>query len=147
MTRAESRALKATSPDAAAWKAVISPQLLLKKNVIRPIAIAVKKKPHPAYREGNRRRRTASVTGDRVDVKTIYDLVTMVIFAGLVVLFLQRSTAAEPRDHMYQYAPPAIGCAVANYLGNHGQDWVAVGIIVAVVGYILYVLKPFNQTL
>jgi hypothetical protein len=36
---------------------------------------------------------------------------------------------------------------VANYLGNHGQDWVAVGIIVAVVGYILYVLKPFNQTL
>src|ERR1700709_1881312 len=80
-------------------------------------------------------------------VKTIYDLVTMVIFAGLVVLFLQRSTAAEPRDHMYQYAPPAIGCAVAHYLGNHGQDWVAVGIIVAVVGYILYVLKPFNQTL
>ncbi len=84
---------------------------------------------------------------ERVDVKTIYDLVTMVIFAGLVVLFLQRSTAPEPRDHMYQYAPPAIGCAVANYMGNQGQDWVAVIIIVAVVGYILYVLKPFNQAL
>ena len=129
------------------WKVLISPQLLLKKNAIRPIAIAVKKKPHPAYRGGNRRRADGTRDGDRVDVKTIYDLVTMVIFAGLVVLFLQRSTAAEPRDHMYQYAPPAIGCAVANYLGNHGQDWVAVGIIVAVVGYILYVLKPFNQTL
>ena len=85
--------------------------------------------------------------GDRIDVKTIYDLLTMVIFAGLVVLFLQRSTAAEPHDHMYQYAPPAIGCAVANYLGNHGEDWVAVAIIIAVVGYVLYVLKPFNQTL
>ena len=80
-------------------------------------------------------------------MKTIYDLVTMVIFAGLVVLFLQRSTAAEPRDHMYQYAPPAIGCAVANYLGNHGQDLIAVAIILAVIGYVLYGLKPFNQTL
>ena len=87
-------------------------------------------------------------------MKTIYDLLTMVIFAGLVVLFLQRSTAAEPRDHMYQYAPPAIGCAVANYIGNeadksgnHMLAAVAVAIILAVVGYILYVLKPFSQTL
>jgi hypothetical protein len=87
-------------------------------------------------------------------VKTIYDLLTMAIFAGLVVLFLQRSTAAEPRDHMYQYAPPAIGCAVANYIGNeavkNGNNLLAglaVVIILAVVGYILYVLKPFSQTL
>jgi hypothetical protein len=85
-------------------------------------------------------------------VKTIYDLLTMAIFAGLVVLFLQRSTAAEPRDHMYQYAPPAIGCAVANYVGNQAVERgdnmlaaVAVVLILAVVGYILYVLKPFNQ--
>lgn len=85
-------------------------------------------------------------------MSTIYDLITMVIFAGLVVLFLQRSTASEPRDHMYQYAPPAIGCAIANYVGNPepkglGLDWLAAAIILAVVGYILYVLKPFNQTL
>lgn len=85
-------------------------------------------------------------------MKTIYDLLTMVIFAGLVVLFLQRSTAAEPRDHMYQYAPPAIGCAVANYVGNQAVErsnnilaGLAIGIILAVVAYILYVLKPFNQ--
>jgi hypothetical protein len=85
-------------------------------------------------------------------LKTIYDLLTMAIFAGLVVLFLQRSTAAEPRDHMYQYAPPAIGCAVANYLGNQAVERsnnvlaiIAVAIILAVIVYILYVLKPFNQ--
>lgn len=85
-------------------------------------------------------------------MKTIYDLLTMAIFAGLVVLFLQRSTAAEPRDHMYQYAPPAIGCAVANYVGNQAVEHsnnmlagLAIGIILAVVAYILYVLKPFNQ--
>ena len=85
-------------------------------------------------------------------MNTIYDLATMIIFAGLVVLFLQRSTAAEPRDHMYQYAPPALGCAVANWVGNPvpkglGQDWLAVAIILAVVVYIFYVLKPFKQTL
>ena len=79
-------------------------------------------------------------------MKTIYDLVTMAIFAGLVVLFLQRSTAAEPRDHMYQYAPPCIGCAVANWAGNNHYDIVAVLIIVASIGWILYVLKPFSQT-
>ncbi|HEY1929066.1 MAG TPA: hypothetical protein VK801_12605 [Caulobacteraceae bacterium] len=85
-------------------------------------------------------------------MKTIYDLLTMAIFAGLVVLFLQRSTAAEPRDHMYQYAPPAIGCAVANYVGNQAVErsnnmlaGLAIAIILAVVAYILYVLKPFNQ--
>ncbi len=79
-------------------------------------------------------------------MKTIYDLVTMAIFAGLVVLFLQRSTAAEPRDHMYQYAPPCIGCAVANWAGNNHYDIVAVLIIVASIGWIFYVLKPFSQT-
>jgi hypothetical protein len=85
-------------------------------------------------------------------VKTVYDVLTMAIFAGLVILFLQRSTAAEPRDHMYQYAPPAIGCAIANYVGNQAVErsndslaFLAVAIILAVVGYILYVLKPFSQ--
>jgi hypothetical protein len=107
----------------------------------------VKKKPQVVLKVQHGMQPDSRRDGDLVEVKTVYDLVTMVIFAGLVVLFLQRSTAAEPRDHMYQYAPPAIGCAVANYLGNHGQDWVAVTIIVAVVLYVLYVLKPFNQTL
>ncbi len=85
-------------------------------------------------------------------MKTVYDVLTMAIFAGLVILFLQRSTAAEPRDHMYQYAPPAIGCAIANYVGNQAVErsndslaFLAVAIILAVVGYILYVLKPFSQ--
>ena len=118
----------------------------------RDIVETVKKKPHLAFRNTVNRRSNGQRPGDLDDVNTIYDLLTMVIFAGLVVLFLQRSTAAEPRDHMYQYAPPAIGCAVANWVGNPtpkglGLDWLAVVIILAVVGYVWYVLKPFNQTL
>ena len=78
-------------------------------------------------------------------MSTIYDFVTVGLFAGLVILFLQRSTAAEPQDHMYQYLPPAVGCALANWLGNHEQQPLAIGVILAVIGYVVVVLKPFNQ--
>jgi hypothetical protein len=76
-------------------------------------------------------------------LETVHDWVTVGIFAGLVVLFLQRSSEEEPRDKLYQYFPPAIGCAVANYFGNEGYGLVAFGIIGAVVAYIIFVLKPF----
>ena len=78
-------------------------------------------------------------------MKTIYDFVTVALFAGLVILFLQRSTAAEPQDHMYQYLPPAVGCALANWFGNQGQHALAIVTMLAVVGYVVIVLKPFNQ--
>jgi hypothetical protein len=75
-------------------------------------------------------------------VQTVYDWLTIAIFAGLITLFLQRSSADEPKDKLYQYFPPAIGCAVANYLGNHDQDVIAILVIVAVAVYVWYVLKP-----
>ena len=51
-------------------------------------------------------------------MENVYDWITVAIFVGLAVLFLQRSSEEEPRDKIYHYAPPAIGCAIANYLGN-----------------------------
>jgi hypothetical protein len=81
-------------------------------------------------------------------VNTIYDLVTIGIFAGLAVLFLQRSMDPNPsNDRIQHYLPPAIGLALANWLGNQHQDLFAIVMIVCVVGYILYVLKPFHQNL
>lgn len=77
-------------------------------------------------------------------MKTVYDWVTLGLFAGLIILFLQRSTAKEPSDHMYQYAPPAIGCAVVNYLGNNGLPKLAILGIVAIVVYVWFVLKPLR---
>jgi len=79
-------------------------------------------------------------------VSTAYDLVTVAIFAGLAILFLQRSSSPEPKDRIVHYAPPAIGCALANWLGNSGQDVIAVLVLAAVVAYTLYVLKPFSQS-
>jgi len=92
-------------------------------------------------------------------VETVYDWLTVAIFAGLVVLFLQRSSAeAEPRDHIWQYLAASIGCAVANYLGNNaikngvdgrvdylGHSLAAVT-LAGTLGYILVTLKPFKRS-
>ena len=80
-------------------------------------------------------------------METIYDWITVAIFGGMVVLFLQRSTQAEPKDTLIQYLPPAVGCALANYVGNHGQGPLSAAIVVAVLAYILIVLKPFDLKL
>jgi hypothetical protein len=82
----------------------------------------------------------------KCDMQTIFDWVTMAIFGGLVVLFLQRSTGPQDdRDKIYHYLPPALGCAAANYLGNNDQRVMAIAIVIAVVGYILFVLNPFGR--
>lgn len=61
---------------------------------------------------------------------------------------LQRSSEEVLRDKLWHYAPPAIGCAVSNYLGNKGiEDGMTIlqvlagGLLVGVVVYIFTVLK------
>jgi hypothetical protein len=79
-------------------------------------------------------------------VETIFDWVTVAVFAALVVLFLQRSMSPGPaKDTVWHYLPAALGCAVANYLGNHDQEALAVAIIGAVILYTVFVLKPFGD--
>jgi hypothetical protein len=87
------------------------------------------------------------------DMQTIYDWVTVAIFAGLIVVFLQRSVGeGEPQDSILSYLPPAIGCAVSNWLGNKGVEdgsaaFQAAGVlgILAVLAYTYYVIKPFQR--
>jgi hypothetical protein len=78
-------------------------------------------------------------------LETPFDWITLLIFAGLVVLFLQRSTDEQPRDHLWQYLVPAVGCALANYLGNEGYVVWSVLVIAGVLGFIYYVLNPFQK--
>jgi hypothetical protein len=78
-------------------------------------------------------------------METVYDWITLAIFGGMVVLFLHRSTQEEPpKDTLLQYLPPAVGCALANYVGNHGQGPLSALIVVAVLVYIALVLRPFD---
>ena len=77
---------------------------------------------------------------------TIYDWLSLAIFAGLIVLFLQRSTSErEEKDvSLLYYLGAGVGCAVANYVGNKGQDIAAALILVATLAFIVFFLKPFN---
>lgn len=75
-------------------------------------------------------------------METLYDWLSLLVFAGLIVLFLHRSSMDNPPDTIYSYLPPAVGCALANYVGNEGYGPVAILILAAVLAYIYYVLKP-----
>jgi hypothetical protein len=78
---------------------------------------------------------------------TVYDWVTLTIFAGLIVLFLQRATSdhAEKDVSLLYYLIAGVGCAVANYLGNHEQGVLAWLLLGATAGFIVYFLKPFQR--
>jgi hypothetical protein len=77
-------------------------------------------------------------------MSTLYDWVSLAIFAGLIVLFLQRSTSdrAEKDVSLLYYLGAGVGCAVANYLGNHGQDIAAIALLMATLAFIFVYLKP-----
>lgn len=79
-------------------------------------------------------------------MQTVYDWVSIAIFSGLIVLFLQKSMSERPNDKMISYLPPALGCGLGNYLGNEGYGLVAFAVLAAAVAYIWYVLKPFART-
>lgn len=86
-------------------------------------------------------------------METVFDFLTVGIFAGLIVLFLKRSVdddnsvtdsaEAPVDDHLWQYLVAAVGCAVANYVGNEGYPIPAVALIIATLAFIAYVLRPF----
>lgn len=76
-------------------------------------------------------------------MQTVYDWTTMIVFAGLVVLFLQRSQG-EARDQLWQYMVAALGCAATNYVGNDGHDLLAVVMLMATLAFIFMVLRPLD---
>lgn len=75
-------------------------------------------------------------------METIFDWLSVFLFCGLAVLYLQRSVSQDPTDKIWHYLPPAIGCAGSNYLGNEGYTFPAVALLVATAAYIVHVLKP-----
>ena len=79
-------------------------------------------------------------------MQSVYDWVSLAIFAGLIVLFLQRSTSehADKDVSLLYYLAAGVGCAMANYFGNRGEDIVAILLLVATVGFIIYFLKPIK---
>lgn len=79
-------------------------------------------------------------------METIYDWVSLGIFAGLIVLFLQRSTGdrTDKDASLLYYLGAGVGCAAANYFGNKGQDLIAILLIAGTIAFIAFFLKPFR---
>jgi hypothetical protein len=80
-------------------------------------------------------------------METIYDWMSLAIFAGLIVLFLQRSTSehADNDVSLLYYLGAGVGCAVGDYFGRKGDDIIAVLLLAATVGFIFYFMKPFQK--
>ena len=79
-------------------------------------------------------------------METPYDWLTVAIFAGLIVLFMHRSTSEEEEqvdDPLWRYLAGGVGCAVTNYLGNEGWHIPAVLALAATLAFIFHYLKPF----
>jgi hypothetical protein len=75
-------------------------------------------------------------------METIYDWVTVLLFAGIVTLFLHRSVDAERSgDSIWKYLLASVGCAGANWLGNHGWDLAAIATLAATIAFIIYGLR------
>ena len=84
-------------------------------------------------------------------METAYDWTTIIVFAGLIVLFLQRSQGA-PRDHLWQYLVAAIGCAGTIFLGNEALKQssavyhiAAIALGIATLAFIWFILQPFTN--
>ncbi len=77
-------------------------------------------------------------------METVYDWVTLGLFAGLIVLFLQRSSAEEPSDSLVHYLIAGVGCAIVNYIGNEGNHVAAIIGLVGVLAFIQWKLKPLG---
>ena len=84
-------------------------------------------------------------------METVYDWSTVIVFAGLIVLFLQRSQGA-PRDHLWQYLVAAVGCAGTNFIGNEAlkQDssiyhLAAIALGLGTIAFIWFILQPFTN--
>ena len=80
---------------------------------------------------------------------TIYDWASLAIFAGLIVLFLQRSTSEHTGNDapLLYYLGAGVGCAVANYFGDQGQHVIAILLLTATLAFVIACLKPFKSTL
>ncbi len=70
-------------------------------------------------------------------METVYDWVTVMIFAGLATRFLSKSADPHDTDDSYwHYLLPSLGCAVANWLGNHDYTLAAIALIAGTLAYI-----------
>lgn len=79
-------------------------------------------------------------------MKTVFDWLTVVIFAGLAVVYLQRSVGERSsHDAVWKYLPPAAACMMANQVGNAGWSVPATLLMFVTLIYIWFVIRPLDR--
>lgn len=77
---------------------------------------------------------------------TVFDWLTVAIFAGLAIIYLQRSVGARPsHDAVWKYLPAAGACMLANQLGNAGWALFATLLMCGTLAYIWFILRPLDS--
>lgn len=78
---------------------------------------------------------------------TVYDWLTVALFAGLITHFLAYSVKPEAEDIPFgHYLLLSVVCAAANWLGNHDWELAAVLLLLAGVGYAYRYLRPHPRS-
>lgn len=72
-------------------------------------------------------------------METIFDVVTMTCFAGLVIAFFRFTN--RNRRTLMEFVLAALALAVANQIGNAGQTVLAVSLILGSLGFVALVAK------
>ncbi|WP_068072794.1 XrtV sorting system accessory protein [Novosphingobium lentum] len=79
-------------------------------------------------------------------MKSVFDWLTVAIFIGIALIYLQRSVGDRPaHDAVWKYLPAAGGCMLANYVGNSGMPMVATTMMLAVLIYVWLVIRPLER--
>jgi len=80
-------------------------------------------------------------------METIYDWITVLIYAGLVTRFLSQAASDDGGDEsILHYLVASVACAVANWLGNEGHDAAAIALIAATLAFIWKFIWPGRRS-
>jgi hypothetical protein len=79
-------------------------------------------------------------------MSTVFDWLTVLIFAALALVFLQRSLGDRPpHDAVWKYLPPSAMCLAANQIGNHGWPLPATLLMFITIAYVWFVIRPLDR--
>jgi uncharacterized membrane protein YhaH (DUF805 family) len=79
-------------------------------------------------------------------MKTVFDWLTVAIFGVLALVYLQRSVGVRPaHDALWKYLPPALGCMIANSVGNEGATLPATALMFVTLLYVWFVIRPLDR--
>lgn len=78
-------------------------------------------------------------------MRTVFDWISVILFCAIALTLLHRSMHPPFTDRIVMYIPPALGCALGNWLGNEGYLAPAIITLIGSAAYYQYVIRPLND--